>query len=54
MVIRLSHGKIQGSILRQILYAIYESPLFDLAKLKNLADNNFALTWIYRKDISTL
>ena len=35
---------IQGSILGQILYAIYVSPLFDLVELYNFADDNFSLT----------
>ena len=31
---------IQGSRLGPILYAIYVSPLFDLEKMTNYADNN--------------
>ena len=38
-------GTIQGSILGPILYAIYVSPLFDLTKMTNFADDNFVLRW---------
>ncbi len=41
----LTCGIIQGSILGPILYAIYVSPLFDLAKLTNFADDNFIIQW---------
>ena len=40
----INSGTIQGSILGPILYAIYVSPLFDLADLSNFADDNFILT----------
>ena len=46
---RVSHvldsedGTIQGSVLGPILYAIFVSPLFDLANLTNFADDNFIL-----------
>ena len=36
-------GTIQGSVLGPILYAIFVSPLFDLANLTNFADDNFIL-----------
>ena len=34
-------GTIQGSVLGPILYALFVSPLFDLAKITNFADDNF-------------
>ena len=34
-------GIIQGSQLGPIPYAIYVSPLFDIAKMTNYADDNF-------------
>ena len=37
----INTGTIQGSILGPILYAIFVSPLFDLEKLSNYADNNY-------------
>ena len=40
-----SHRTIQGSILGPILYAIFVSPLFDLADLTNFADDNFIIRW---------
>ena len=45
IVIDLNCGTIQGSILGPILYAIYVSPLFDLLKLTNFADDNFVIRW---------
>ena len=45
----INSGTIQGSILGPILYAIYVSPLFDLADLSNFADDNFALSWNLNK-----
>lgn len=45
MVIDLSCGIIQGSILGPILYAIYVSPLYDLLKLTTFADDNFIIRW---------
>ena len=41
----INSGTIQGSILGPIIYAIYVSPLFDLADLSNFADCNFILTF---------
>ena len=38
-------GTVQGSILGPILYAIFVSPLFDLTKMTNFADDNFVLRW---------
>ena len=38
-------GTIQGSRLGPILYAIFVSPLFDLEKLTNYADDNFIIRW---------
>ena len=45
MLHTINSGTIQGSILGQTLYAIYVSPLFDLADLSNFADDNFVLTF---------
>ena len=39
----LNVGTVQGSILGPILYAIFVSPLFDLAKMTKFADNNFVI-----------
>ena len=38
-------GVVQGSILGPILYAIFVSPLFDIIKLTNYADDNFVVRW---------
>ena len=38
-------GTVQGSILGPILYAIFVSPLFDLAKMTLFADDNYILEW---------
>ena len=38
-------GTIQGSRLGPILYAIYVSPLFDLEKMTNYADDNLIVGW---------
>ena len=38
-------GTVQGSILGPIIYVIYVSPLFDLHKLTNFADDNFIIRW---------
>ena len=38
-------GTVQGSILGPILYAIFVSPLFDLAKMTLFADDNYVLEW---------
>ena len=38
-------GTVQGSILGPILYAIFVSPLFDIEKLSNFADDNFLIEW---------
>ena len=45
IVVSLPCGIVQGSILDPILYAIYVSPLFDITKLTNFADDNFVLRW---------
>ena len=42
-VLDSNDGTIQGSVLGPILYAIFVSPLFDLANLTNFADDNFIL-----------
>ena len=39
----LDVGTVQGSILGPILYAIFVSPLFDLAKMTKFADDNFII-----------
>ena len=41
---KINSGTIQGSILGPILYAIYVAPLYDISKISNFADDNFALT----------
>ena len=38
-------GTIQGSRLGPILYAIYVSPLFDIEKMTNYADDNLIVRW---------
>ena len=38
-------GTVQGSILGPILYAMFVSPLFDLAKLTLYADDNYIIRW---------
>ena len=44
--VRLSNiGTVQGSILGPILYAIFVSPLFDLAKMTLFADDNYVIRW---------
>ena len=42
---RSNVGTVQGSILGPILYAIFVSPLFDLAKMTLFADDNYLLLW---------
>ena len=42
-ILESEDGTIQGSVLGPILYAIFVSPLFDLANLTNFADDNFIL-----------
>ena len=42
-VLDSNDGTIQGSVQGPILYAIFVSPLFDLANLTNFADDNFIL-----------
>ena len=41
----LDVGTVQGSILGPILYAIFVSPLFDLAKMTKFADDNFVIKY---------
>ena len=36
-------GTIQGSVLGPVLYAIFVSPLFDLTRITNFADDNFVV-----------
>ena len=48
----LDVGTVQGSILGPILYAIFVSPLFDLAKMTKFADDNFIIK--YNKYIPNL
>ena len=38
-------GTVQGSILGPILYAIFVSPIFDLARLTMFADDNYIIHW---------
>ena len=38
-------GTVQGSILGPILYAIFVSPLFDIEKMTNFADDNYVIRW---------
>jgi hypothetical protein len=38
-------GTVQGSVLGPLLYAIFVSPLFDLTKINNFADDNFVVVW---------
>ena len=44
-ILDLDSGTVQGSILGPLLYAIFVSPLFDLANLTNFADDNFIVGW---------
>lgn len=44
-LIDLSIGTVQGSILGPILYAVFVSPLFDLTKLTNFADDIHVVRW---------
>ena len=45
LVVDLIAGTVQGSILGPLLYAIFVSPLFDIADLTNFADDNFVVRW---------
>ena len=45
-------GTVQGSILGPILYAIFVSPLFDLAKMTLFADDNYVIHW--NRDLALL
>jgi hypothetical protein len=38
-------GTIQGSLLGPVLYAIFVSPIFNLSKITNFADDNFIFWW---------
>ena len=38
-------GTVQGSTLGPILYAIFVSPLFDIEKMTNYADDNYVIRW---------
>ena len=38
-------GTVQGSVLGPVLYAIFVSPIFDLTKITNFADDNFIIRW---------
>ena len=44
---KLDVGRVQGSILGPILYAIFVSPLFDLAKMTKFADYNFVIKFCH-------
>ena len=44
LFIEINSGTIQGSILGPILYAIFVAPLYEISKLSNFADDNFAIT----------
>ena len=41
---------IQGAIIGSVLYAIYVSPLFNIAYLSNFTNDNYALTWNKNKE----
>ena len=41
----LDAGTVQGSILGPIIYAIFVSPMFDLATMTLFADNNYLICW---------
>jgi hypothetical protein len=43
-------GIIQSSVLGPVLYAIFVSPIFDLTKITNFADDNFIVIW--NRDLS--
>jgi hypothetical protein len=45
ILLDLSFRVIQGSIFGPILYTNYVSPLYQLAKITNLADDNFIIEW---------
>ena len=42
--VEINSGTIQRSILGPILYAIFVAPLYNISKLSNYADDNFAIT----------
>ena len=44
-------GTVQGSILGPILYAIFVSPVFDLEKMSNYADDNYVIRWNSKIDV---
>ena len=44
-------GTVQGSILGPILYAIFVSPVFDLEKMSNYADDNYIIRWNKKIDV---
>ena len=49
--IEINSGTIQGSILGPVLYAIFVAPFYEITKLSNFADDNFAKT--FNKDKRT-
>ena len=48
--IEINLGTIQGSILGPILYAIFVAPLYEISKLSNFVDDNFAIAKHQSKD----
>ena len=44
-------GTVQGSILGPILYALFVSPLFDLAGMTMFADDNYIIKWNKQLDV---
>ena len=49
---QINSGTIQGSILGPILFAIFVAPLYEITKLSNFADDNFAITYHKYKAIN--
>ena len=38
-------GTVQGSVLGPVQYSLFVSPIFNLTKITNFADNNFIVRW---------
>ena len=45
-------GKVQGSVLGPVNYAIFFSPLFDLEDMSAFADDNYTIKW--NKDLQIM